>query len=233
MIKIGIIGGLGPSATIDLYRLITKNTSATKDQEHLRLIIDSHPQIPDRTAFLMNNNLEDPSEKLLESIRLLEQADCKFLACPCNTAHIFLRKLKPEMKAKFIDMITETITELKSKNIQQALLLSTKGTANSRIYQETALSEDIEILTPSEEEIKQEMQAIYGPEGIKAGVQFEKSAHNQKIFLNIIKNYQQKGINTFILGCTEIPLCIDKSLTNANLINPTEILAKSIIKATI
>ena len=55
MKKCGIIGGAGPSATIDLMKRIVENTPADKDQKHLRIIVDHHPQIPDRTEALYNN----------------------------------------------------------------------------------------------------------------------------------------------------------------------------------
>ena len=229
MKRCGIIGGVGPSATIDLYRWITRYTPAKRDQQHLRIIIDSHPQIPDRTEALFNNG-ESPVKHLLESIDILQDSGVDFIVCPCNTAHVFLRPLKSQMKVPFIDMIDETVKYLHDNKLNKAGLLSTAGTAKSGIYQETASNYGIEIFIPSEKGIIDEMEAIYGVEGIKAGVQFEQSNKNKSLFLDIIREFEKLDINTVILGCTEIPLCIDNKDTSLTLVNPGEILAKAVIR---
>jgi aspartate racemase len=228
MKRCGIIGGMGPVATADLYRSITRHTRAGKDQNHLRIIIDSHPQIPDRTAAILSAG-ESPAPYLLESIEILQNAKVDFIICPCNTAHFFLRRMKTQIKVPFIDMIDETMKFLYDNNIAAAGLLSTAGTAKSGIYRESAEKFGIEIILPSEKEISAEMEAIGGKEGIKAGFQFEKSKKNKTVFLEIIENFRKKGIDAVIMGCTEIALCLEKEDTLMTLINPTDILAKTAI----
>jgi len=228
MKKCGIIGGVGPSATVDLYRSIIRNTKANKDQDHLRVIIDSHPQIPDRTEALLHDG-ESPDKYLLESIRILKNAEVDFIVCPCNTAHIFLRRLAKQENFIFIDMIEETAKHLDKLNIKKAGLLSTSGTAKLGIYQETALKYGVEIIIPDERGIIDEMEAIYGREGIKAGVQFERSKKNKNLFLEIIRDFEKGGCMAVIMGCTEIPLCIDQDDTSVILVNPTEVLARAVV----
>jgi aspartate racemase len=70
---IGILGGMGPEATIDLFYKIVKFTPAEKDQDHLRIIIDNNPKIPDRTAAILKKG-EDPLPALQETARNLEKA---------------------------------------------------------------------------------------------------------------------------------------------------------------
>ncbi len=225
----GIIGGVGPSATVDLYRSIIKNTPARKDQNHIRIIIDNHPQIPDRTEALLYGG-ESPDKHLIESIRILQNAEVDFMVCPCNTAHVFLRQLKKHMNFLFIDMIEVTIQYLKENHIKKAGLLSTSGTAKAGIYQDTAKEHGIEIFIPSEEEMINEMEAISGKEGIKASVKFEKSEKNKAIFLKIIEGFKKQNAQSVIMGCTEIPLCLDNQYTILPLINPTDLLAKAFVK---
>jgi aspartate racemase len=207
---------------------IIRNTPAKTDQDHLRIIIDSHPQIPDRTKALNHRGLS-PIPFLVDSIKLLKNAGAEYIACPCNTAHVFLRKISQEIQFHFIDMIEETVQHLKKKGIKKAGLLSTEGTANSNIFQETAIKENIQIITPSEAGIIKEMEAIYGIEGIKAGIVYEKSKKNKTLLLEVLNELYFQGCSTIIMGCTEIPLCLDESDTNLQLVNPTEILAKSIV----
>lgn len=228
MKRCGIIGGVGPSATVDLYRSIIMNTPANKDQDHIRVIIDSHPQIPDRTEALLHNG-ESPDRYLLESIHILKNAGVDFIVCPCNTAHIFLRRLKEQVDFIFIDMIEETAKHLEKLQVRKAGLLSTSGTARIGIYQETARKWGIEIIIPDETGIRDEMEAIYGKEGIKAGVRFEKSTKNKSIFLGIINSFMKEGAAAAIMGCTEIPLCLNQDDTPMKLINPTDVLARSVV----
>ncbi len=90
-LTLGIIGGMGPSATVDLMDKIIKNTPAKKDQGHIKMIVDHNPQIPDRTAHLLQNG-EDPTIPLLTCARNLEQWGADFIAIPCNTAHSLLMR---------------------------------------------------------------------------------------------------------------------------------------------
>ncbi|GAJ09165.1 unnamed protein product, partial [marine sediment metagenome] len=86
---IGILGGMGPEATIDLFYKIIKFNPSEKDQDHLRIIIDNNPKIPDRTAAILGKG-EDPLPALQETARNLEKAGANFIIIPCNTAHYFL-----------------------------------------------------------------------------------------------------------------------------------------------
>lgn len=226
---VGIIGGVGPSATVDLYRLIISHTPAKKDQEHLRVIIDSNTQIPDRTKALLFGG-ESPLDEMRTSIKVLESSGVEKISCPCNTAHVFLRKIKNEISVPFIDMIEETMKFLKEKGIKKAGLLSTSGTVDANIYQETGEKYGIKIIAPSENGIKKEMEAIYGEKGIKAGIEFEKSTCNKSLFLKVLEEFREKEIEIAIMGCTEIPLCLEQSDTDFFLVNPTEILAKAIVR---
>ena len=92
MKTIGIIGGMGPLATADLYRKMIEGTVAEKDQDHVHVIIDSNPWIPDRTEYILHNG-PSPLPEIVKSIRRLEAAGCDFLIMPCNTAHHIIEEI--------------------------------------------------------------------------------------------------------------------------------------------
>ena len=100
---IGIIGGMGPEATIDLVQKIVDHTPAKKDQDHIHIIVDNNPKIPDRTSAIFNGG-EDPTTYLINSANLLTRAGVDFIIIACNTAHYFLPKIKEEMDMPFLDM---------------------------------------------------------------------------------------------------------------------------------
>ncbi len=93
---IGILGGMGPAATLALYERIIALTPAQCDQDHLRVIIDSNPKIPDRTAAILGNG-ESPLPAMAESAKTLERAGADFIVIPCNTAHYWLDELQKEV----------------------------------------------------------------------------------------------------------------------------------------
>ncbi len=224
----GIIGGLGPSATADLYRLVIKNTLAKKDQDHLRLLIDSHPQIADRTAAILNGG-ESPLAGMLESAKILANAGADFLAIPCNTAHYFVPELESQIDLPVINMIKETADFISKNGWAKVGLLSTSGTAKSGVYQKFMDEYNFQLLIPNNQDIENEMEAIYGDKGIKAGSNYEKSAYNKNLFIEVMNNLKANGADAIIMGCTEIPLCLDDNDFSLPLINPTEILAKAIV----
>ncbi|MBE0676291.1 MAG: aspartate/glutamate racemase family protein [Bacteroidales bacterium] len=228
MKRCGIIGGVGPSATVQLMQYIIRDTPTARDQDHIRLIVDNHPQIPDRTDALLYGG-ESPVPRLLESIEILKQAGADYIACPCNTAYVFLRQLADEQGFELIDMIEETIIAIKERGIARAGLLSTSGTAASGIYQETGRRFGIEIVSATEQGISDLMEAVYGPKGIKANARYERSRRNRKLIIDVMRNFEERGFEAVIMGCTEIPLAIEARDTDLLLINPTEILARSIV----
>ena len=93
--SVGIIGGMGPMATADLFRKITALTKAGKDSEHIRVYIDSNPEIPDRTAAILQGG-PDPVPAMVDALVNLEACGADCIVMPCNTAHYFLPRLREE-----------------------------------------------------------------------------------------------------------------------------------------
>ena len=107
MKTIGIIGGMGPMATVDLMQKIILATDAREDQEHIHLLIDNNTDIPDRTAAILGQGTS-PVPELLKSADRLTAQGADFLIMGCNTAHFFLPLMMPFLKIPFISMIEAT-----------------------------------------------------------------------------------------------------------------------------
>ena len=91
---LGIVGGLGPLASSYLYEMITQKTNAKKDQDHLNIVLLSHPAIPDRTKYILNESKENPFPYLLNDCKILENLGVKIISIPCNTSCYFHEKLQ-------------------------------------------------------------------------------------------------------------------------------------------
>ncbi|MBU4562061.1 amino acid racemase, partial [bacterium] len=155
---IGILGGMGPEATIDLFYKIIKFTPAEKDQDHLRIIIDNNPKIPDRTAAILGKG-EDPLPALRESARNLEKAGADFIVIPCNTAHYFLSSIQKNVKIPVLNMIEEAASETQQRipQIKKVGLLASIGTYKTEIYHQQFKKFNIEVIYPNEKDKEEVM----------------------------------------------------------------------------
>ena len=241
---IGIVGGVGPYAGLDLAQKILDNTQATSDQQHLPIALLSLPhKIQDRTAFLLGKTKTNPADAIFKILEKLEQIGASVAAIPCNTMHsqpIFdaiLEKLKSsESNIKLINMVAETV-EFTRKNhpkIKNIGLLCTIGTAKTNLYQQYFKPPDFNIILP-DEAAQQDLvhKAIYDiNEGIKAKSNPVTKAAREKL-LQAVHHLQEKAAEAVILGCTEIPLAVsDKKIGETIIIDPTLILARALIQQT-
>lgn len=218
---IGILGGMGPEATIDLFYKIIKFTPAEKDQEHLRIIIDNNPKIPDRTAAILGKG-EDPLPALQETAQNLEKAGADFIVIPCNTAHYFLSSIQESVNIPVLNMIEETAKETKKRipQIKKVGLLASIGVYKSEIYHQHFKKFNIEVISPEEKGKEEVMKVIYA---VKAG---DLSDEIKKDILKITQKLIDKGAEAIIAGCTEIPLILKEGDVSVPLIDPTQILAR-------
>ncbi len=233
--KIGVIGGLGPAATVDLYDKITKATPAKTDQTHIRVAIEQNPQIPDRTTALLKGG-EDPTLAMYACAKRLETDGCDAVVVACNTAHAFLPAIAKRLAIPFIDMQVATMEEIKAKLGTGAKigLLATSGTVASKLYHRRAEEAGLELYTPDEAHQALVMNAIYGPEGAKAGFTTGTCWDELKAAADfLVRGY---GCQALILGCTELPLIMSESDafpcgdTTVVMVDPTSALARKIVR---
>ncbi|MGI6620538.1 MAG: aspartate/glutamate racemase family protein [Bacillota bacterium] len=221
MKTIGIVGGMGPEATCDLYLKIIRNTPAEKDQDHFRVIIDSNPKIPDRTAFIIGQG-PDPRPILIETARNAERAGASFLAMPCNTAHYFHEDVKEAVSIPVLHMMDEVASYLKGK-VDQVGILASAGTLRTGLYEKALSAVGITAIAPGEDDQKRVMESIYL---VKAG----KLEPAREIILEQGKLLADRGAQAVIAGCTEIPLILKQGDLAVEVVDATDILAKACVR---
>lgn len=216
----GILGGMGPLATMDLSNKIIKYTDAEKDSDHVHILIDNNTEIPDRTAYILGKG-ENPVKYLIDSALRLEAMGADFIVMPCNTAHYFYEHIKKSVKIPFINMIDEIAKEL--KGTEKVGLLATKGTYYSNIYENIFKKYEIEVAVPPIDLQETVMELIYK---VKDG----NSNINEVPINSVVEYFSKLGIDNIILGCTELPVAFEKMEIEGNFLDPTKILAISTIK---
>ena len=220
---IGILGGMGPEATVELFQRIVTLTPAKQDQDHYRIIIDNNPKVPDRTAAIQDRG-PDPQTLLIESARTLERAGVGFIVIPCNTAHHWLEGIRKSVGVPVVDMVGET-ARMVSKHkpaIRSIGLLATDGTLKTALYQKALAGLSIKAMTPDTEDQKVVMEAIYK---VKAG---DYSTKERLIF--VIRHLLDRDVQGLILGCTELPLLVREGELNCPIFDPISVLAKTAVK---
>lgn len=231
--KLGILGGVGPSATVDFMNKIIRNTPAKKDQEHIKMVVEQNPQIPDRTANLVHHET-DPTIAMFSTCKRLEAEGADAIAIPCNTAHAFVASIQEHLNIPIINMLTTTAEYIREHYGKQTKvgLLATSGTIQSKVYYDVLDEFGFDVVLPDEKHQKFVMESIYGEYGVKAGY-VDGSCKE-----NILKAAQfliDNGAGVLILGCTELPLMFPNEseiLGSGNpisLIDPTLVLAKKIV----
>lgn len=220
---IGIIGGMGPLATCDLFRKIIDVTDAATDQENVRVVIDSNTEIPDRTAAILAGGA-DPVPELVRSAGYLQSIGADVLIMPCNTAHYFYDQVAPTVSIPFLHMIEETANALRRQGIDTVGLLATDGTVRSGVYDKAFDAAGITSLVPDAEGQQHVMDVIY--KGIKAGnMDIDLTGFNAAM-----DDLFARGAQVLVLGCTELPVAFQEFGIDRPNIDPTHVLAAAAVQ---
>lgn len=213
-ISIGILGGMGPRATIEFEsRLVAKFTG--QDQAAPRIISVNNSQIPDRSSFLVSNST-DPGQELIYSARILKSAKVDIVCMPCNTAHSpkILARLMANCPLPIIDMPAAAILKAEQMGLESVLILGTAGTAGSNIFDNRAVSVSCEYPTPPDQEIVSDIILA-----IKSGKSPGKDQMDS--FNRLIADIQADAI---ILACTELSLISKDQIKASQIIDTLDVL---------
>lgn len=196
---LGVIGGLGPMATVYFLQLLTAMTRAETDQQHLEVLIHSKPGIPDRTAYILGKSDQSPLPDMIEVGRGLARQGAKVLAVPCITAHYFQRQLEEAIGVPVIDAVEETAAYLERRGIARAGVMATDGTVESRLFQDKLREHGIGAVIPGKEDQRLVMHLIY--DNVKAGKPVE-----FPLFSQVSESLRRAGADVVLLACTELSL---------------------------
>lgn len=195
--KLGIVGGLGPLASVRFYELLTMMSDVNKDQDHLEMILYSYPQIPDRTAYILDHQKESPLPYLKKAIRQLEIAHVDYIAIPCMTAHYFYDEFVQGSTVEIIHLINEVVKCLKRQSICKVGIMATDGTLQSQLFQQILKQNHIQYSLPDKDDQRRVMNMIY--QGVKEG-----KIDDDNDFISVSQNLFQQGVECIVLGCTEL-----------------------------
>lgn len=222
---VGIIGGMGPMATVDLMKKIIENTEAGSDKNHIHMIVDNNTEIPDRSEYILGKGLS-PATHLIRTAIALELHGADVLVMPCNTAHYFYEQIAEYTTKHFLHMIDETADYVKQEYGagKSVCLLATRGTYESGIYNKSFAKYGMNLVIPTKWQQSLIMKLIYQ---YKSGEPLMDMEH----FTLMLEELSAEGAQAFILGCTELPIIFQEQYLSEKFaaIDPTMILAKKVI----
>lgn len=222
MAIIGILGGMGPMATVDVFQKIVSQTPAQCDQDHFRIIIDNNPHIPPRMNAILHGG-ESPLTPLISSAKLLESCGVDFIIIPCNTAHYWFYEVQEAIAVPMIHMIDNAVEYICTNHPDlsgKIMLLATAATVQTDLYGQSFTKRGLELLYPDAEGQTLITNVI---EDIKAG-QIANNSYRDSL-LDLMNRYAAQGVKAFIGGCTEIPLIFPYVNGEFIKFDPTNLLA--------
>lgn len=196
---LGIVGGVGPLATARFMEAIIRKTPARSDQEHMPIIVFNDPQIPDRTAHILDHDKTDPQPEMERVARWLERAGADYLAIACNTAHYYYEGINAAVRIPVLNIMEETAAQL-SRKLGEGTpvgLLATEGTVSSGVFQDCLRRHGLSMVEPDAQTQREVSSLIY--DGVKANGTYDAAQ-----LVSLAERLRAAGCDAVIVGCTEL-----------------------------
>ena len=213
---VGVLGGMGPDATVDFMSKVIALTPARTDQDHIRMLVDNNPGVPDRQAALTAGG-EDPGPVLVAMAQGLERSGADFLVMPCNTAHAWADAIRGAVAIPLVSIIDESVAAC--AEFTTVGLLSTAGCLESRVYQDGFAAAGKALVLPTGEELAEIMRLVYR---VKGG---DRSADVFAGMAACANAMVARGAEVIVAACTEIPLVLDPASIDVPVVMSTDALA--------
>jgi aspartate racemase len=202
-VTVGVIGGVGPAATVCFLDKVVRLTAADRDQDNVDLVVLQHSTIPDRTAYILGDSDENPGPVMAEDAHRLTLLGVEFIVIPCNTAHYFTQEVEAASGVPVLSIVDETLDEVVARGgVDTIALLATSGTLASGVYQRAAQARGLRVVEPEPDEQAVVMHVIY--DQVKAGLPGDVS-----LLTGVADALLARGAQVAVLGCTELSVVAD------------------------
>ncbi len=227
---IGILGGMGPEATVDCFDKIVRNTPAAKDQDHLRVVIDSNPAVPDRTAAIVADG-QSPVPVMVSGCGALQRAGADFIIIPCVSAHFFLADVQQQIELPILSIFDAVAEAIKREHpeIKIVGLLGTTGTVRGGLFQQRLMEDGILTIVPEDAVQSKIMSAIYDIKNAEADRTRSEIRNALISAAESLISHSPEGAEGIIAGCTEIPLALRQKHLPLPYFDAVTILARAAI----
>ncbi len=224
-VTVGVLGGMGPEATLSFFDKVLRTTASPDDQGHLHLLIDNNPHVPDRNSAVAGRG-PSPAPALAEMAHRLEVAGADYLVMPCNAAHAFRDAIEQAVSIPFLSIIDETREAVLRAFPQLGCVgvLASTGCIDANLYQDAFAADNITVLVPEGEDRVCFMDLVYR---VKSG---DKSDAVRAGMRAIAEALIDRGAELIVAGCTEVPLVLSGTDLPLPLVDSSDVLVQSTIR---
>lgn len=216
-LTVGVLGGMGPDATVDFMAKVLAATPATDDADHIRMLVDHNPLVPNRQQALLGDG-EDPAPAIAAMARGLQKAGADFLVMPCNTAHAYAGAITDAVTIPLVSIIDVSVAACSGH--AKVGLLATRGCLAAGLFQQAFAEAGAELLLSSDDEFAELARLVAE---IKAG---NRAADIAAGMLKLANSLIDRGATIILAGCTEIPLVLDAAMLEVPMVSSTQELAE-------
>lgn len=221
---VGVIGGMGPDATVDFMSRVLAETPAEKDQQHVRMVVEHNPRIPSR-QLAMRGEGENPGPVMAAMAHRLESAGADFLVMPCNVAHAWQGDIEAAISIPFVSIVEESVrSAVDCSGDNSALgLMTTPGCFTAGLYQRAVAETGRPIITQTSDELAETMSLV---DRIKGG---DRSHEVSDGLRSLADQLVGRGARVLIAACTEFPLVLSGSMFDVPFVSSTDVLAQKTV----
>ena len=217
---VGVLGGMGPEATVDFMSKLISFSPGDDDQDHIRLLVDQNPTVPNRQDALLRGAIS-PGPVLADMARGLEAGECDFLVMPCNTAHAFQDDIKAAVDIPFVSIVDATLDA--AKDAKCVGIIATTGCIQAAIYQPVLESRGMNYVLPSDAEVAELTQLSFE---VKSGNKSDKIKADMR---RLAEALVERGADLIVSACTEFPLVLEAGDLDIPLLSSTDELVRKTI----
>jgi len=220
---IGILGGMGPQATVDLMRRVIAATPARDDADHVHLLVDNNPKVPSRIAALIEGTGPDPAPAIVEMAKRLELGGADVLAIACNTAHAYVDEVRAATSIPLLDMINLTTRRISRMTLKHGRvgLLASSAVVRLGLYDRELAAHGVALVAPADQN---ELMDV-----IKAVKRGDSGSRNRERFVSVARDLMQERVDMLLIACTELSVLADSLDEGVPALDALEILAREIV----
>jgi aspartate racemase len=223
--RVGILGGMGPAATADFYAKLVRATPAERDQDHIPVIVEADPTIPDRTQAFLHGG-PSPLPHLLRGAQALQQRGAQWIAMPCNTAHLWFEEIAARVAVPMLHIVDavveEVLEQLGAEAAPRVAVLATAATARGTLYPRRAAADARTrrwswVLPSGEEQawLEEGIAAVKGGD-IECG----------RALMASVVTALSGNVDAIVYACTEVPIAMEGSSVPGRVVDSTAALAR-------
>lgn len=224
---IGVVGGIGPLATVHFLERVVRLTDAARDQDHVDLVVMQHAGVPDRTDFLLGRSTQDPGPVMAEDARRLESLGVAAVVLPCNTADAFRDTLTAAVSVPVVSIVERTVAEVRARapRARSVGVLATDGTVAAGVYRRELVRQGLEEVLPTTTDQAIVTGIIY--DQVKRGRPSDGVA-----LRGVVDRLRSAGADCVVLGCTELSVAAQEHgmLTDRTVVDSVEALAQDTVR---